>query len=352
MSWLSTNYEKAALGGSAVIAIGLVWLGWSKFSAVSDELGAKLSGRGKSDPAVVGAELIPKALQSLKLDRSWQQSRAAGERPVNLFTGISLFVASSAPDKAIDLLSDPPVHPPIPNVWWIENRLDPGYANSPLLDPDNDGFSNLEEFTASTNPYDPNSHPPLVAKLTYLKDQSITWVIRPGYGSEGKFPFNYEDNQGRRNRITAAEMIGPDEVFFKQEPAKERFKLLGAEIRKEVNPRTNIEMDITMVRIEDLRHNKKGTVYEFPSPLQDDNRRIPYLKHDRSAVLSLEAIGFSGQEFTIEENTAFALPPNAPSKEYHLKSVTPDAIVVEYTDLDGSRKTAEIAKGGFPNLAP
>lgn len=352
MSWLSTNYEKAALGGAAVIALGLGWLGWSKFSAVGDEFGTVLKGTGNNNTAVADAELIPKALQSLKLDRSWQQSRAAGERPVDLFTGISLFVASSAPDKAVDLLTDPPVHPPIPNVWWIENRLDPGFANSPQLDPDNDGFANLEEFTASTNPTDPKSHPPLVAKLSYIKDDSVTWVVRPGYGSEGKFPFNYEDNKGRRNRVTAAEMIGPGEVFFQKEPAKGRFKLLAQEIRKQVNPRTNIEVDVTIVRIEDLRHNKKGTVYEFPSPLQDDARKNQHLKYDRSAVLSLEAIGFSGQEFTVEENTSFALPAGAPAKDYHLKSVTPEAIVVEYTDAKGSRQTVKIAKGGFPDTAP
>jgi hypothetical protein len=352
MSWLSTNYEKAALGGAAVVALGLCWLGWSKFSAVSDDFGTVLKGSGNNNSAVADAELIPKALQSLKLDRSWQQSITSGSRPVDLFTGISLFVASSAPDKAVDLLSGDPVHPPIPNIWWIENRLDPGYANSPLLDPDNDGFSNLEEFIASTDPNDPKSHPPLVAKLTYVKDESVTWVLRPGYGSNGKFPFNYEDNKGRRNRITAAEMIGPDEIFFKEDPAKDRFKLLGQELRKELNPRTNIEMEITVVRIEDQRYNKKGTVYEFPSPLQDDARKNLHLKHDRSAVLSLEAIGLGGQEFTVEENTAFALPADAPSKDYHLKSVTPDAIVVEYTDAQGSRQTVEIAKGGFPNITP
>ncbi|HSP43374.1 MAG TPA: Amuc_1099 family pilus-like system protein [Luteolibacter sp.] len=351
MSWLSKNYEKAALGGAAVLALGLGYLGWSKLSAVDEDFGAGLRGSGNNQTAVPAADQIPKALQSLKLDRTWTQSRD-GDRPVDLFTGISLFVASSAPEKPVDLLKDEPVHPPIPNTWWIENRLDPGFADSPQRDPDGDGFTNLEEYTASTDPNSLKSHPPLIAKLRYVNDDSLTWVLRPGYGSNDKFPMIYEDSKGRRNRISAAEMIGPEEIFFKEDPAKDRFKLLGHEKRKELNPRTNIEMEVTIVRIEDQRHNKKGTVYEFPSPLGDDARKNNFLQYDRTAVLSLEALGLGGQEFKIEENTAFALPPDAPAKDYLLKSVTPESISVEYTDAQGARQTVEIAKGSLPALTP
>ena len=351
MSWLSKNYEKAAVGGAVVVALGLGYLGWSKLNAVGEDFGAGLRGSGNNQTAVQAADLIPKAIQSLRLDRSWTQSRD-GDRLVDLFTGISLFVASTAPEQPIDLLKDAPVHPPIPNTWWIEKRLDPGFADSPQRDPDGDGFSNLEEFTASTDPNSLKSHPPLIAKLRYLNDDSLTWVLRPGFGSDGKFPMNYEDSQGRRNRISAAEMIGPDEIFFKEDPAKDRFKLLGHEKRNQLNPRTSVEVEVTIVRIEDQRHNKKGTVYEFPSPLGDDARKNNFLQYDRSAVLRLEAIGLGTQEFKIEENTAFALPPDAPSKDYLLKSVTPDSIVVEYNDAQGTRQTVQIAKGGLPATTP
>ncbi len=351
MSWLSKNYEKAAIGGAVVVALGLGYLGWSKLSAVDADFGTGLRGSGNNQTAVPSAELIPKAIQSLGLDRSWTQSRH-GDRLVDLFTGISLFVASSAPEQPVDLLKDAPVHPPIPNTWWIEKRLDPGFADSPERDPDSDGFTNLEEFTASTDPNSLNSHPPLIAKLRYLNDDSLTWVLRPGFGSDGKFPVNYEDSQGRRNRIAAAEMIGPDEIFFKEEPAKNRFKLLGHEKRTELNPRTSIEVETTIVRIEDQRHNKKGTVYEFPSPLGDDARKNNFLQYDRNAVLRLEALGLGGEEFKIEENTAFALPPGAPSKNYFLKSVTPDSITIEYNDAQGTRQTIQIAKGGLPAAMP
>jgi hypothetical protein len=346
------NYEKAALGGAVVVALGLAYLGWAKIGGVDEEFGTGLKGAGNNNTAVPGAERIPMALQSMKLDRAWTQAKD-GDRPVDLFTGIALFVASSAPEKPLDLLKDDALHPPIPNTWWLENRIDPGFADSPARDPDADGFSNTEEFTASTDPNNPKSHPPLIAKLMYLKDESIAWVIRPGFGAEGgKFPFTYEDSKGRRNRISAAEMIAPGEIFFSADPEANRFKLLGSEKRKQFNPKTNIELDVTIVRIEDQRPNKKGDVYEFPSPLADDERKKAFVQYDRTAVFSLEALGLGGKEFQVEERTAFALPPDAAEKNYLLKSVTPESVTVEYPDASGKRATVTIGKGSFPTMNP
>lgn len=350
MSWFSKNYEKAALGGAVLVALGLAYLGWSKYGAADGDFGASLKGAGSNNTAVAGAEKIPMAMQSMKLDRSWKQA-LDGDRPVDLFTGIALFVKSSEPEKPVDLLKDSPIHPPIPNTWWIENRIDPGFADSPQRDPEGDGFSNLEEYEAKTDPNSSKSFPSLIAKLMYLKDESLGWVIRPGYGSGDKFPFTYEDTKGGRNRVPAANMVGPGELFFEKEPMKERFKLLGHEVRKELNKNINVEKDVTIVRIEDQRPNKKGVVYEFPSPLPND-RKGEHIKFDRTAVLSLEALGLAGKEIKVEENTAFALPPGAARKDYLLKTVTPDAITVEYTDPAGNRRTVEIRKGGFANITP
>jgi hypothetical protein len=44
----------------------------------------------------------------------------------------------------------------IPNSFEADNDLDP-FANDAALDPDNDGLTNLQEFTAGTNPRDPDT---------------------------------------------------------------------------------------------------------------------------------------------------------------------------------------------------
>jgi hypothetical protein len=348
MSWLSNNYEKVALGAAVTLALGFAYLGWSKLKSVEENFATSLKGRGNNKTAIEGADLIPKARQSMALDRTWSQA-VDGERPVDMFIGIPLFISANSPGKAIDLRKDSPLHPPIPNSWWLENRLDPGFSNSPSQDPDADGFSNADEFSAKTDPNNKASTPPLIAKLMFLKDENLAWVLRPGYGSEGKFPFTYEDSKAGRNKIAAAEMIAPGSLFFAKPPMQDRFKLLGFETRKELNKKINVEMEVTIVRIEDQRPNKKGKIYELPSPLPED-RKSDYVQYDRTAVLSLEALGMEGVEFKVEENTPFALPPENPNKDYILKQIAPSSITVEYPAADGSRKSIEIIKGNLPNL--
>ena len=351
MSWFSKNYEKAALGGAVVLALGLVYLGWSKFDSVQADFGAGLKGKGNSNAAVNGADLIPKALASDKRDESWTQADVGG-RPVDLFTGIPLFVSSKTPETPVDLLNktEAPVHPPIPNDWWIENRLDPGFGDSPNRDPDQDGFSNLEEFNANTDPNNAKKFPPLIAKLMYVRDESLIWVLRPGFDAGGAFPFNYEDSSHQTNK-TGAEAVALNALFFAKGPMANRFKLLGSEVSKEHNSKINIDVDVTIVRVEDQRPNKKGTIYKIPAPLADQ-RKNEHLQYDRTAILSLEALGFKGKEFKVEENTTFSLPPGSDKKDYKVLKVTPDSIEVEYPDASATKKTVSIAKGALPVIAP
>jgi hypothetical protein len=349
MSWFSKNYEKAALGGAAVLCLGFAYMGWSKLGNLETDFASDLNGKPNNNTAVKNADLIPQGVSSLKRERKLVQG-SDGDRLVDLFIGIPLFVKISAPDKSIDLLKGDPVHPPIPNLWWIENRIDPGFADSPNRDPDEDGFSNTEEWTAKTDPNDAKDVPSLIAKLKYVRDESLGWVIRPGYGSEGRFPFSYLDTKGGVNKVSAAEMVAPGGLFFAKPPMKDRFKLLGSEVRKEMNKKVNIEMDVTIVRIEDQRPNKKGTVYEIPSPLSEE-RRNEHLKYDRTAIFSLEALGLNSKEFKVEENMTFALPPDSSKKNYLVKSVTPESVTVEFTDSSGEKKTVSINKGSQPQAA-
>jgi len=132
---------------------------------------------------------------------------------------------------------------------------------------------------------------------------------------------------------------------------KERFKLLGSEVVKQLNPRINEEEEVTYVRIEDQRPNKNKEIYRIPAPLAE-GRKNQHLKYDRTAVFSLEAIGLAGQEFKVEENTAFALPPTAANKDFVLKTITAEEVTIEYKDADGAAKSVTIAKGAFPSLTP
>ncbi len=58
------------------------------------------------------------------------------------------------------------IHAPIPNAWFIQNGLfqELGRADGAMVDSDNDGFSNLEEFEGGTKPMEALSYPALVTQ--------------------------------------------------------------------------------------------------------------------------------------------------------------------------------------------
>ena len=348
MSWISENYEKAAIGVGAVAAIGLAWFGWQKAGSVGDNFIGVPSGPipTNSDPSVKGSDRVATAISSFQLLREWKKGDDNG-RPVDLFTGVPLFVNKNNLSNPVDLMDSnvEPVHPPIPNQWWIDNRIDPGFGDSPERDADGDGFSNLDEFNAKTDPSDNRSYPALITKLNYAADEAVQWVLRPGFpGANGAFTFEYNDNLRRGAKAGAADPVAPGELFFSEGPIKERFKFVKSEKRMEMNERLKVEVEVTIVTIEDQKPNKAGMIYEIPAQFRKGNA-ANFAKYDRTAVLTLEALGLAGQQMKIEENTTFALPPTAKDKAFKLKEVTPESVIVEHTSADGKTESYTILKG-------
>jgi hypothetical protein len=350
MSQLPKNFEKILLGVGGVAALAFAGLGFMKSNAVSDDFNRTGSGSGKGDVGIPAAEAAAKAVSSLTSDRVIESQEVRGW-PVNLFVGINLFANKNNPNVPVDPREGEPVHPPIPNKWWIETGADMTFANSPARDDDDDGFSNLEEFEAKTSPVDAKDIPPLIDKLAYLKDESVMWYVQFGLESQGKWAPRFTgltaDKQRLQNRVSAVEMMNPGDTFFKEGAMAGRFKFTGIEERKVKSERTGLEQNVKFALYEELKPNKAGDKYESQAGLPDAELANKAY-YDRTAVLDLRAIGFEGKEFKVEERTKFALPPDAPEKNYTLKKVTPDAIEVEYTDKAGQTQTVEIKKGGTP----
>lgn len=357
MSWLEQNYEKAALGGAAGLAVLLAFLGYLKIGGVQDDFSAESGADEKRDPSVQNASMVDKAISSRSRQVLWMEPVAPGDRKLPLLTGVPLFVRKDTPDDAIDLFTADPVHPPIDNKWWIEFRLDPGEADAPQQDADGDGFSNLEEFLAKTDPTNDKDFPPLIGKLRFDSDQSAVWSLRPGFPEMNKTDLSgvrlyLDDLTQPASRTPMGTSVKPGDMLFAQDPMQGRFKFLGLEERRVMNPRLNVEETKTFARFEDQQSNKKGIIHEFEAPLSESRIGADDVrKYDRDAVLVLEAGPEKGSTETVAENTRFGLPFSSTKKDYLLKKVTPEAVEVEYTDAkSGETKTVTIPKGEFPNL--
>lgn len=354
MSWMSENYEKVVLGGGAVVALALAYFGWSVSSNVDNELINPATGRGDDTTAVPGAELLPQVISSMGSRKELKQAERDG-RPLDLCTGIALFARRDSKDP-VDPFKDAPIHPPIDNRWFLDHRVPIGYKDSPQRDPDGDGFSNIEEYEAKTLPNDPRSHPPLIAKLTYVGQEAKEWLLMFTMDigpAQNQFKYMHQDKGRKQIGMGMNQMVKPGDILqFKEAgPGDGRWKLLKIEERQELNERINVNETNKYAIIEDLKENKKGDTFEVP-------RKMPravqpqHARYDRKASLELRAIGFTGKPFLVEERTAFALPPGSPEKNYFLKEVTDDAVVVQMAGDGGQQQEVVIPKGQFPNLAP
>ena len=345
MSWISDNYEKVALAGTVVVAVALGYSGLQSKNAVEKDFDARIIGQGSNDASIKDGDEVATAISSLQIKQKWTKAEI-DSRPVDLFTGVPLFVDKNNLKLPVDLPNSPDIHPPIPNQWWIDSRIDPGFADSPQRDEDVDGFTNLEEFNAKTDPTDNRSHPDLIQKLVYVSDESIQWILRPsGYptAADPRMNFEYNDTNKKKNKTDAAVQIDKGGLFFLEDDAKGRFKYLGFEIKQENDKRIDVITDITNIKIEDLKSNKKGLIYEIPANFRKADTR-KFSKFDRTAILSLEAIGLNGKEFKVEELTDFALPEADENKRFRLMEVKPDKIVVRETFADGTTKMHEFLK--------
>ncbi len=88
----------------------------------------------------------------------------------------------------------------MPDEWEKKYSLDP-FSDDSGLDPDTDGFTNLEEFQGGTDPKDAKSHP---ARFAFLRVSSIDVEPFPfGFngskmkGADGEYKFAVKDASGR-----------------------------------------------------------------------------------------------------------------------------------------------------------
>lgn len=342
MSWMSQNYHIASLAGGVLVLGGLGYMAQSSAKEVEEGF-AQIGGRKQETTTVLGVEEVAEVTKSLSGPNPLTPKSTPAEREVDLFTSVDLFMKNGDASKVIDLLQEPDVHPPIPNKWWVANRVDPSWSDAPMQDKDGDGFFNGEEHAAKTDPSDPNSHGDLISKLEVVSVSTDVWLLDfsgvIGEGNQFKFLFIPAEGPRVENRIPASKQLSIGDFFYPEEPGQRRFKLLKVE-EKEVDGRFG-KVKRKFATVEDQRPNKKGDQFVQPYQLKKDEK-AGYYRFDHTVTFRLNAIGKVGDTFEIEDNGTFEIPQGDSKiqcklvgvkidpEAYKAGNVVPMSVSVEY----------------------
>jgi len=245
---LKSNYDRVLLVAAGLIAAAVAAFVATGASTARDEA-VLPAGSAKQEAFSSDA-----AVDMLKADRT-----ALAERKPWSTSEASPFVSRVyllKDERLVDILeSGNELFPGISNAWIVEHELDYLDPGLPEADPDTDGFTNFEEFTAKTNPRDAASKPADWTKLR-LGDVKIEQMqlIFTGQDVKGRAMIN---SVAATSDALTGRPIGPTKTYVPgdtlivakfrpgfavtYEEEKTPFRLSGFRVEKRENPRITVD---------------------------------------------------------------------------------------------------------------
>ncbi|MCB1209092.1 MAG: hypothetical protein KDK97_07180 [Verrucomicrobiales bacterium] len=308
------NYEKVLLSIAAIIAIGVAgWLYWLS-QGFSETLTTR-SVAAQNEMGEIPIDKVKQATERFSNVYNWISPERA-KKPVPLNKSIRLIYNGS--DSLVDLLlEDQPLRPPLTNEFLVKYNLPDLLASNLIdLDPDGDGFSNLEEFKAGTSPRDKMDTPPITDKL-FLKERVQHDYIVELRSSQMPVQVGRTAPEPRANRFV--EIDKP----FGFDKGVNRFIAKKFESKTVKNERTQVEEDKAELVVLDTATNEtfvlvKGT----PLNLAAYEARFEFW------------LGTTVQEFTVKKGENFQIPGTG--KTFRVISVEEDSAIISSVDGSGN----------------
>lgn len=326
------SYEKTTLILCSLAALGVAVFLVLQSRAFEESL-ALPSGASANNPNPPNIGAVQEAIDTIKKKYTWV-SPARNGKPVPLNKSVLLVMKEG---QLFDLtLPEPKFREPMTNVFLVGDRsMTPPEEQLPHifspnvgdLDADEDGFSNLEEFEAKTNPRDAASMPPLTDKLFLIQRISHDYTVKLVSGDGKTFQVQRLEPQPRASKFVA---VGEEFGF---ERGVTRFKVLSAK-KEEIQHPTLGPMEAQLLKIKDLSTNKEFELVE---------------KGDEVNLAEYEAVfEFRWKKLSkiagVREGKTFVLPGVV--KTYHILKLE-DSKAIIAPDVKGkpSSQTIEIKQG-------
>ncbi|HEX8372461.1 MAG TPA: Amuc_1099 family pilus-like system protein [Chthoniobacterales bacterium] len=282
MDWIKTKYERAILLAATLLLLASAVFLVLKTRNFPETFAAYFAPVTKNtNIKALPVDVITNAQAALTAPAKWKVQEKT------IFTGTQYVLRKDGTFEKFDPTGGQ-YHPPIPNQWFTENKIDLFAPDAPTQDPDNDRFNNREEWANgqnSTNPNDPASHPPFTDKLRLAKYIQIP------------FRLIFKVRDGEIMQINTVDLKQPSQ-FLKvgDKIAGTKFEIIKLEDKKGVDS-LGTEKDISEATIRNVETKEEiilvlGLIANSP----DTYALFKYL--------------YDGTEFRVKRDGQFQLKPD------------------------------------------
>jgi hypothetical protein len=300
------SYDKVILTLTALAALGVAGYLYILKSDFSESLVQTKVSQGKAFPEIPLTEVEASTKRLLEV-ADWHPP-IVGNKPVPLNKSVIMVQKG---DTLHDLfLEKEPLRPPMTNQYLRENGLDFLAPNVAELDPDDDGFSNLEEFEGKTNPKDAQSHPPLTNKLVFktrFQDNYIVALLT----SESPIQVKRKEPPGPGLFIDTTKLPATPQDFGFERGAPARFRALGFEKKQPIGA-NGLPKDQSELTILDLATNEKfvlalgepKNLAAYQAVLEFNYRKRREYKPQKGQTFRIEGVGATFMLVDVTETSA------------------------------------------------
>ena len=256
------NYDKVILSVTAILALGVAGYLYTLKNSFGDKLiMPKVTPR--ADFGEIPVERLTAAVGNLKTVFNWVSPLKNG-KPVPLNKSIPIVLKEG---QLYDMFVEtPPLRPPMTNKFLRDFDLEYLSPNVGDLDPDDDGFNNLEEFNKQSDPKNASSHPPETDKLFFKERIQNNYILALQSPDLPLLVKRTEPTSG-----SAFVQTIPFDFGFERGAAP-RFKALA--FRKKLTPEGK---DVSELDVEDVATKQKFTlVYKVPYNLAEYQAKLEY----------------------------------------------------------------------------
>ena len=299
MDWVRAHYERVLLISAAVLLFLSSILIWRNAARFSSQLAVMPPAPSlKSVSPLATAQELQAAAEKLHRPPQWTFGGRSG-----LFVPEKHFIGANGLPATLQTTE---VHPPVPNEWLEQFGLPIADADVLEQDPDNDGFSNLEEWQGHTNPTDRNSHPEYYTKLK-LKS-----------AVEEPFRLVFSSWVGDTYGINTIDLKQPTQFLKVGDTIKgTRFKIVKFLKKYEPN-KYGTNVDVSELTLEQVETKEQLTLIKEKVAMSPES------------VATFVYTWGGRQEFQVRKDQEFSLKPQVQIK-YKLVDVDPAKAVIVNT---------------------